>query len=168
MENAHKVKAAPKPPIDRLKPIVRTETVTPERFADGPRANTSRAALMQPPPSMTKMRKGQLTNVQLLPSKKFTAEGAPPSQGLPRGGAKWVWILVYLGHFEVLKTYKLCWRFSLSSSFVSSCGQKEKRGKSCRYRRKNWPLVVCEPMLSSRYKILNESESGLGWKIHKS
>ena len=62
-------KTKAKPPIDKLNPIIRTETVTPERFSDAPRATTSRAALMQPRPQVTKIRKGQLSNVQLLPSK---------------------------------------------------------------------------------------------------
>ena len=62
-------KTRAKLPIDKSHPIIRTETVTPERLSDGPRAGTSRAALMQPPPQMAKIRKGQLSNVQLLPSK---------------------------------------------------------------------------------------------------
>ena len=64
-------KTRPRAPIDKSNPIIRTETTTPERFIDAPRAGTSRAAFLQPPPQLNKIKKGQLTSVPLLPS-KFT------------------------------------------------------------------------------------------------
>ncbi len=56
--------------IDKTNPVIRSAVRSPEKpiIPEGPRAGTAHSALSHPP-QLSRLRKGGLPNVQLLPSK---------------------------------------------------------------------------------------------------